>query len=74
MTLKRLFFLSTKIVVMSQRQATVREVIIDDLDRPRDRNSIEFIEMRKKIMSVLDFDILTMSIGLRKSHAKNCFK
>lgn len=59
-------FLSTKIVFMSQRPATVREVIIDDLDRPRDRNSIEFIEMRKKIISVLDFDILTMSDRFEK--------
>lgn len=54
-------YLGTKIVVMSQRPTTVKQVINDDLPRPRDRNSMEFVEMKKKILSVLDFDILAIS-------------
>lgn len=54
-------FLGTKIVVMSQRPTTVKQVLDDDLPRPRDRNSLEFVEMRKKILSVLDFDIFAIS-------------
>lgn len=42
-------FLSDRVVVMSQRPATIKTVIPVDLPRPRDRNSFDFVRLRKTI-------------------------
>lgn len=44
-------FLGDKVVVMSQRPATVKATIPIDLPRPRDRNSLDFLKLRKVIYS-----------------------
>lgn len=59
-------FLSTKIVVMSKRPTTVRKEISVNLDRPRDRNDMRFIEIRKEVLSALDFDISEISNQLEE--------
>jgi len=44
-------FLGDKVVVMSQRPATIKATIPIDLPRPRDRNSYDFVKLRKVIYS-----------------------
>lgn len=44
-------FLGDKVVVMSQRPATIKSVIPVELPRSRDRNSYEFLKLRKLIYS-----------------------
>ncbi len=45
--------LATKIVVMSDRPATVEKIFDNNLEYPRDRNSNEIITMKKDILDVL---------------------
>jgi sulfonate transport system ATP-binding protein len=47
-------YLADKIVVMTARPGKVREIIPVNLPRPRDRTSMEFIEVRGKVLSELD--------------------
>lgn len=42
-------FLSDRVIVMSNRPATIKKTIQIDLPRPRDRNSYEFLLLRKRI-------------------------
>ncbi|TCS80100.1 ABC transporter ATP-binding protein [Pectinatus cerevisiiphilus] len=42
-------FLSDRVIVMSHRPATIKNIISVDLPRPRDRNSYDFLLLRKKI-------------------------
>lgn len=42
-------FLGDRVIVMSQRPATPREIISVELSRPRDRNSFDFMKLRKEI-------------------------
>ncbi len=47
-------FLADKIVVMTARPGKVREIIPVPLDRPRDRTSREFINIRSKVLAELE--------------------
>ncbi len=43
-------FLSDRIIIMSERPGTVQEIINVENARPRDRGSVEFLEIRKHIL------------------------
>lgn len=43
-------FLSDRVIVLSERPATVKKEFRIVLDRPRDRSSLEFMNIRRKIM------------------------
>lgn len=52
--------LATKIVVMSSRPTTVKKVIANNLDYPRDRNDALAIEVKKEILSILHQDEVSL--------------
>jgi len=47
-------FLADRIVIMTARPGKVREIISVPLDRPRDRTSREFIDIRSKVLTELE--------------------
>ncbi len=47
-------YLADKIIVLSKRPARVVEEIKVDLKRPRDRTSLEFVEVRKRVLELLN--------------------
>ncbi|KXG42955.1 ABC transporter ATP-binding protein [Tepidibacillus infernus] len=47
-------YLADKIFVMSPRPGYIKDMIIVDLPRPRNRNGTEFIKIRERIMNELD--------------------
>lgn len=48
--------LATQIVVMSDRPATVKKILVNDMPFPRDRNCDEVIQMKREILSILHLD------------------
>lgn len=48
-------FLSTKIIVMSQRPAKVKKILENNLPYPRTREQQDFSKLRNEIISLLDF-------------------
>lgn len=48
-------YLSDRIVVMSARPAKIEDIINVDMGRPRGRDMPEFLNMRTKILQILDF-------------------
>jgi NitT/TauT family transport system ATP-binding protein len=47
-------YLSDKIVVLSPRPGSIREVITIPWPRPRDRTSAEFAEVRRRVLRMID--------------------
>ncbi len=47
-------FLADRIVVLTKRPATVYEVIDVELEKPRDRTSEEFLDVKKRVYSSLE--------------------
>lgn len=44
-------YLSDRVIVLSSRPGQLREIIPVDLPEPRDRNSMEFLEVRRKVFA-----------------------
>jgi len=47
-------YLADRIVVLSQRPGTVREIISIPWSRPRDRTSAEFAEVRRRVLDMIN--------------------
>ncbi|WP_052573300.1 ABC transporter ATP-binding protein [Haloferula sp. BvORR071] len=48
-------YMSTRIVIMTPRPGRIEEIIPVELERPRDRSSQEFLELRGRILKMLHF-------------------
>lgn len=48
-------YLSDRIIVMTPRPAKIESCIEVDISRPRDRSNPEFLDLRTKILKILDF-------------------
>jgi ABC-type nitrate/sulfonate/bicarbonate transport system ATPase subunit len=48
-------YMSDRIAIMSQRPGRIEQIIDVDLDRPRDRSSTEFLQLRGSILEMLHF-------------------
>ncbi|WP_457611795.1 ABC transporter ATP-binding protein [Methanocaldococcus sp.] len=51
-------YLSDRVAIMTARPGRIKEIIKIDLERPRDKNSVEFLEYRKKIVNILKEEVL----------------
>jgi NitT/TauT family transport system ATP-binding protein len=51
-------YLSDRVAVLTARPGRIKEIVEIDLERPRDRTSVEFLEYRKKILSILKDEVL----------------
>ena len=51
-------YLSDRVVVLTARPGRIKKIIEIDLERPRDRTSVEFLEYRKKILDILKDEVL----------------
>lgn len=47
-------FLADKIIIMSNKPGQIERIIDIDIEKPRDRTSIEFISMTSEILSIMD--------------------
>lgn len=56
-------YLADRIVVMTSRPGTVKEIFTIDWPRPRDRASVEFAALRKKILAELEREVYDSSSG-----------
>ena len=48
-------YMSTRIVIMTQRPGKIEQIIPVELDRPRDRSSSDFLSLRGEILETLHF-------------------
>ncbi|MEM0448471.1 MAG: ABC transporter ATP-binding protein [Methanomassiliicoccales archaeon] len=51
-------FLADRIVVMTSRPGTIKEIFEVSWERPRDRASVEFANLRKKILAELEREVV----------------
>ena len=51
-------YLSDRVIVMTARPGRIKDIIPIDLPRPRKRDSLEFIEYRKRIVNILKDEVL----------------
>jgi ABC-type nitrate/sulfonate/bicarbonate transport system ATPase subunit len=48
-------YMSSRIVIMTQRPGKIEEIITVNLDRPRDRSSNDFLQLRGDILEIMNF-------------------
>ena len=48
-------YMSTRIIIMTQRPGKIEQIIPVDLERPRDRSSEDFLHLRGEILEILHF-------------------
>ncbi|MBW9220359.1 ABC transporter ATP-binding protein [Methanothermococcus sp. SCGC AD-155-N22] len=51
-------YLSDRVIVMTARPGRIKDIISIDLPRPRKRDTLEFIEYRKRIVNILKDEVL----------------
>ncbi|HIQ32052.1 MAG TPA: ABC transporter ATP-binding protein, partial [Methanothermococcus okinawensis] len=51
-------YLSDRVIVMTARPGRIKDIIPIDLPRPRKRDSLEFIEYRRRIVNILKDEVL----------------
>ena len=51
-------YLSDRVAVLTARPGRIKEIVEIDLERPRERTSVEFLEYRKKILNILKDEVL----------------
>ncbi|HXZ23775.1 MAG TPA: ABC transporter ATP-binding protein [Methanomassiliicoccales archaeon] len=56
-------YLADRIVVMTTRPGTVKEIFTIDLPRPRDRVSVEFANLRKKVLAELERETIVNTVA-----------
>ena len=56
-------FLADRVVVMTARPGTVKEIFSIDSPQPRDRASVEFANLRKRILAELEREVITGPIA-----------
>lgn len=52
-------YLADRVVVMTSRPGTIKEIFKVTMPRPRDRGSVEFAQLRKKILAELEREVIT---------------
>lgn len=52
-------YLADRIVVMTSRPGTIKEIFDVTMPRPRDRASVEFAQLRKKILEELEREVIS---------------
>jgi NitT/TauT family transport system ATP-binding protein len=60
-------FLADRIVVMTARPGTIKEIFPIDWERPRDRAGVEFATLRKKILAELEREVMSSSATISGS-------
>jgi NitT/TauT family transport system ATP-binding protein len=63
-------FLADRIVVMTSRPGTIKEIFPIDWQRPRDRASVEFANLRKRILAELEREVTAGPTGSSDSSGK----
>ena len=48
-------YMSDRIVIMTPRPGKIEQIIAVELDRPRDRSSDEFLQLRGEILETMHF-------------------
>ncbi len=56
-------FLADRVVVMTGRPGTVKEIFIIDAPQPRDRASVEFTNLRKRILAELEREVIAAPVA-----------
>jgi NitT/TauT family transport system ATP-binding protein len=60
-------YLADRIVVMTARPGTIKEIFSINWERPRDRASMEFAALRKKILAELELEMDSSSTSIKDS-------
>lgn len=63
-------YLADRIVVLTTRPGRIKEIFNIDWKRPRDRASLEFANLRKKILAELEREIVSAPISATAADAK----
>ncbi|MDD1747486.1 MAG: ABC transporter ATP-binding protein [Methanomassiliicoccales archaeon] len=62
-------YLADRIVVMTSRPGTIKEIFNVTIPRPRDRASVEFAQLRKTILAELEREVVSAPIARDNSEA-----
>jgi NitT/TauT family transport system ATP-binding protein len=63
-------YLADRVVVMTARPGTIKDIFEITMSRPRDRASVEFAQLRKKILAELEREVITAPATISGSVAQ----